>query len=109
MRFAVFKQTWDGAYQRVKVITRDAVSWRVYATEHAGVTRKGAAWHHRPGFPRDRTAGGQRVDRRCIGLLERIGAAAIDGKEQNPAALRVTRWSMHRAIVPMPVRRSVCA
>jgi len=41
------------------------------------------------------------VDGGGIGLLKRIRAAAIDGKEQNPAALRVTLRALHVPIVPM--------
>jgi hypothetical protein len=41
------------------------------------------------------------VDGGGIGKLKRIWSAAIDGKEQNPAALRVTLRALHVPIVPM--------
>jgi hypothetical protein len=41
------------------------------------------------------------VDGRGIGKAERIRATAIDGKEQNPAAMRVTLRALHASIVPM--------
>jgi hypothetical protein len=41
------------------------------------------------------------VDGRGIGKAKRIRATAIDGKEQNPAAMRVTLRALHASIVPM--------
>jgi hypothetical protein len=65
------------------------------------MTGQRTAWHHCSGIPCDRTAGSQREDGGGIGKLKRIWAAAIDRKEQNPAALRVTLRALHVPIVPM--------
>lgn len=106
--FAVFKQTWNGPHQGVEVITGNTVAGCVDSAEHRCVARQRTAWHHRSGIPCNRTACSQRVDGGGIGLLKRIWSAAIDRKEQNPAALRVTLRALHLPIVPM-VTCKVCA
>lgn len=65
------------------------------------MARQRTAWHHCSGIPCDRTTCSQRVDGGGIGKLKRIRSAAIDRKEQNPAALRVTLRALHVPIVPM--------
>jgi hypothetical protein len=85
----------------VEIIARNAVTRRIDPAEHRCMTGQGTAWHHGTRIPRDSTGCGKRVNRGCIRLLKRIRAAAIDGKEQNPAALRVTLRALHVPIVPM--------
>ena len=112
MGFAVLKEAWDRPNKWVEVIARNTVAGCVDPAQHRCMTGQGTAWHHGACIPCDGTGCGKRVDGRRSCLLESIRAAAIDGKEQNPAAMRVTLRALHASIVPMaaykPCATTVC-
>jgi hypothetical protein len=85
----------------MEVIAINTVAGCVDAAQHRCMTGQRTAWHHGTGIPCDGTGCGKRVDGGGIGKAKRIRATAIDGKEQNPAAMRVTLRALHASIVPM--------
>jgi hypothetical protein len=85
----------------MEVIAINTVAGCIDSTQHRCMTRQGTAWHHGTCIPCDGTGCAKRVDGRGIGKAKRIRATAIDGKEQNPAAMRVTLRALHASIVPM--------